>query len=50
MLIHLQFCDCFTTFISVNQGIGHDRTAAYNRLKKGASEQGNLFTQPYKLQ
>ncbi len=38
MFICLQFCDCFSTFISVNQGFKYDRTATYNRLKKGVAE------------
>lgn len=38
MFICLQFCDYFSTFISVNQGFKYDRAATYNRLKKGVAE------------
>ena len=38
MPVYLRFRDYFSTFISVNQGIRYDRTAAYNRLKKGGVE------------
>ena len=47
--IRLRFCDCFATFISVSQRFKYDRTATYNRLKKGGIETGNLLTEPYKL-
>ena len=49
MFIYLRFCDCFSTFIAVNQRFNHDRTATYNRLKKGIVEKGNLLTESYKL-
>ena len=31
--IHLQFCDCFTTFDAVNQRFKYDRSARYNYNK-----------------
>ena len=49
MFIYLRFCDCFSIFIAVNQRFKHDRTATYNRLKKGIVEKGNLLTESYKL-
>ncbi len=38
MLVYLRFCDYFSTFMSINQGFKDDRTATYNRLKKGVVE------------
>ena len=38
MVICLRFCYYFATFMSVNQRFKHDRTATYNRLKKGIVE------------
>ncbi len=38
MFICLRFCNYFAIFTSVNQGIKDDRTATYNRLKKGGVE------------
>ena len=38
MLVYLRFCDYFSTFMSVNQRFKHDRTATYDRLKKGIVE------------
>ena len=38
MFVRLRFCDCFTTFVSVNQKFKYDRTATYNRLEKGGVE------------
>ena len=43
------FAIVFSTFIAVNQRFKHDRTATYNRLKKGIVEKGNLLTESYKL-
>lgn len=34
MFVCLRFCDCFSTFISVNQMFKHDRSATYNRFKR----------------
>ena len=38
MSICLRFRDYFSTFTSVNQRLKYDRTATYNRLKKGIVE------------
>ena len=38
MCVRLRFCDYFSTFTSVNQMFRDDRTATYNRLKKGVVE------------
>ena len=38
MFICLRLRDFFSTFISVNQRFKYDRTATYNRLKKGGVE------------
>ena len=49
MLVCLRFCDYFATFVSVSQRFKHDRTATYNRFKKGIVEQGNPLTESHKL-
>jgi hypothetical protein len=36
--VYLRFYDYFTTFNAVNQRFNHDRTARYNKSKKGAVE------------
>ena len=38
MFVCLQLRDYFSTFTSVNQRFKHDRTATYNRFKKGIVE------------